>query len=171
MSQDTSKTSQQYRCDVCGQICNSQTELDEHYKSKHTERATTRNQSTQERGTSGTATAARWSGQGVEYSSDTNAGNTEETSVKGGEGSSRTWREATEDELKDMGERGNVKEEGGSDRAMPIAYGEKTGERAEKETNEEQKTQSQFKCRHCGQIFTSQSDIDRHNKNIHGIES
>ncbi len=175
LSQGTSsETSQQFKCDVCGQVFGSQNELDDHYKSVHTSRIASQSQSARGMSSSSSSSSARWSGQATEHQS--NQDTKKETSVTEGEGSSRTWKDATEDELKSM-EQPKVETadtEGGSDREMSSAYREQSGRGGETAVREEktrQSAQNQYKCQHCGQVFASQNDLNKHNKNIHGIDT
>jgi len=175
----SSETSQQFKCDVCGQVFGSQNELDDHYKSVHTSRVASQSQSARGMSSSSSSSAARWSGQATEHQNDqdTATENKKETATTSGEGSSRTWDEATKEELKSM-EQPKVEsapDTGGSDREMSSAYREQSGGGGETAVRGEEKSrqsaQNQFKCQHCGQVFASQNDLNKHNKNIHGIDT
>jgi len=176
----SSEASQQFKCEVCGRIFNDQNELDDHTKSVHTSYVASQNQSARGMSSSSSSSSARWSGQGVNYSSEntqTGNENKKETSTTSGEGSSRTWDEATKEELKTMDQQKveGTENSGGSDREMSSAYREQTGRGGETAVRGEeqvrQAAQNEVKCQHCGQIFASQADLDRHNKNIHGIDT
>ncbi len=39
-----------------------------------------------------------------------------------------------------------------------------------KKKNLNDKMQNQYKCQRCGQLLSSQNDLNQHNKNVHGIE-
>lgn len=178
LSQGTSsETSQQFKCDICGQVFNSQKDLDEHYKSIHTSQVASQIQATRGMSSTSGSSAARWSGQATEHQEE--AETRKDTSTIEGEGSSRTWKEATEEVMKSM-EKPQVETtgtEGVSDREMASAYreqggrGEETALHGEGNMSKETAVQDQYKCQHCGQVFANQTDLDKHMKNIHGIDT
>lgn len=188
MSQGASRTSQQYKCDVCGQIFSSQSDLDDHYKSVHTMRTAMQDQSASGMSSTSASSAARWAGQGVSYheeaGTDASTERKKDASVTSGEGSSRTWKEATKEEMKTM-ETPRVETSGNtgsSSRDMSRTYSEGPGRGGETAVRGEDQLQqgsaqnqasmqSQYKCQRCGQVFASQNDLTRHNKNIHGIDT
>ena len=141
-------TMQQTKCTVCGQTFSEQTELNAHYKAVHQMDAPApKSQSEAE---------SQWREQpAVHGDKDIHKTDVDEKAPTGssGVGSQSTWKGTMDKESRPMNKDDEMRaKSGGSGTGSPV------------------KTEGQFTCQRCGQVCAGQSELDKHNKDVHGVE-
>ena len=147
-SQKYPGTMQHTKCTVCGQTFSEQTELNAHYKAVHQMDAPApKSQSEAE---------SQWREQpAVHADKDIHKMDVDEKASTGssGVGSQSTWKGTMDKESGPMNKDDEMRvKSGGSGTGSPV------------------KTEGQFTCQRCGHVCASQSELDKHNKDVHGVE-
>jgi uncharacterized Zn-finger protein len=137
-------TMEQNKCTVCGRTFSTHSELKDHYKTAHNMEAPEKTHGRDDSSVRG-QTANR--GEEEKRKKD------EEEKMK--EGSSNMGSKSTWSETKD---RESSQKKG--DTTMGKSYGSVT----------DPKTKTQYTCQRCGEKCSSQEELDRHNREVHGVE-
>jgi uncharacterized C2H2 Zn-finger protein len=176
-------TSPQNKCGVCEQTFSNQNELHNHYKTAHNMEAPAQ-QSKGEGGSS--SSGSKWSGEMSKEAGSVNKGN-ETSSTQSGErdtGPQKQMRNQYKCQRcgQLLSNQNDLNQHNKSAHGIePKEMGKETGpmketkemsktKSSEHDTWTQNKTQNQYKCQKDGQTFSSQNDLNEHNKKVHGTE-